>query len=115
MNTEQPETEIVVPEQDTGTQPLLSVQDMQTYFFTDEGTVKAVDGASFEVHAGKTLGIVGESGCGKSITARSILQIIDRPGQIVGGQVKFSPNGVDGLNLLDLEPNGKEIRSIRGG
>jgi peptide/nickel transport system ATP-binding protein len=115
MNTEQPETETVVPDQDTGTQPLLSVQDLQTYFFTDEGTVKAVDGASFEVHPGKTLGIVGESGCGKSITARSILQIIDRPGQIVGGQVKFSPNGVDGLNLLDLEPNGKEIRSIRGG
>ena len=53
-----PESETLLPDQDTGTQPLLSVQDLQTYFFTDEGTVKAVDGASFDVYAGKTLGIV---------------------------------------------------------
>ena len=110
-----PESESVVTEQDTVTEPLLSVQDLQTYFFTDEGTVKAVDGASFDVYAGQTLGVVGESGCGKSITAKSILQIIDRPGRIIGGQVKFSPDGAAGQNLLELEPNGAEIRSIRGG
>jgi len=115
MNMQQPESETVVTDQDTGTEPLLSVKDLQTYFFTDEGTVKAVDGASFDVYAGKTLGIVGESGCGKSITAKSILQIIDRPGRIIGGQVKFSPDGAAGQNLLELEPNGAEIRSIRGG
>jgi len=115
MNIEQPQPETVVPDQDTGAQPLLSVQDLQTYFFTDEGTVKAVDGASFDVYAGRTLGIVGESGCGKSVTAKSILQIIDRPGRIVGGQVKFSPDGAVAKNLLELEPNGPEIRSIRGG
>src|SRR5215207_9241197 len=53
--------------------PLLAVRDLKTYFFQDDGMVKAVDGASFDVFAGKTLGIVGESGCGKSVTARSIM------------------------------------------
>ena len=59
--------------------PILSVRDLKTYFFAEEGTVKAVDGASFDLHAGRTLGIVGESGCGKSVTARSILRIVERP------------------------------------
>src|SRR5829696_6897484 len=67
--------------------PLLAVRDLKTYFFQDDGLVKAVDGASFDVFAGRTLGIVGESGCGKSVTARSILRIVDRPGRIVGGQI----------------------------
>ena len=115
MNMQPSESETVVIDQDTGTQPLLSVQDLQTYFFTDEGTVKAVDGASFDVYAGRTLGIVGESGCGKSITAKSILQIIDKPGRIVDGQVIFSPDGAAGQDLLKLEPNGPEIRAVRGG
>ena len=67
--------------------PLLAVRDLKTYFFQDDGLVKAVDGASFDVFAGRTLGIVGESGCGKSVTARSIMRIVDRPGRIVGGQI----------------------------
>src|SRR5918997_380233 len=67
--------------------PLLAVRDLKTYFVQDDGLVKAVDGASFNVFAGRTLGIVGESGCGKSVTARSILRIVDRPGRIVGGQI----------------------------
>jgi oligopeptide/dipeptide ABC transporter ATP-binding protein len=67
--------------------PILSVRDLRTYFFAEEGVVKAVDGASFELHAGRTLGIVGESGCGKSVTARSILRIVERPGQIVSGEI----------------------------
>src|SRR6185436_12076971 len=66
---------------------ILEVRDLKTYFFAEEGTVKAVDGASFAVHAGRTLGIVGESGCGKSVTARSILRIVERPGRIVSGEV----------------------------
>ena len=62
---------------------LLSVRDLKTYFSQDEGTVKAVDGVSFDLYPEGTLGIVGESGCGKSVTARSILGIVDRPGRIV--------------------------------
>ena len=68
--------------------PILSVKDLRTYFFADEGVVKAVDGASFELHAGRTLGI-GESGCGKSVTARSILRIVERPGRIVSGEIRL--------------------------
>src|SRR4030088_2344815 len=67
--------------------PLLSVRDLKTYFMADEGTVKAVDGVSFDLYAGQTLGIVGESGCGKSVTAHSILRVVDEPGRIVGGQI----------------------------
>jgi len=65
--------------------PLLSVRDLATHFASDEGIVRAVDGVSFDVQAGRTLGIVGESGCGKSVTSRSILRIVHPPGRIVGG------------------------------
>ena len=65
------------------------MRDLHTHFPVDEGTVVAVDGASFDVPAGKTLGIVGESGCGKSVTARSVLRILDRPGEIVAGEILF--------------------------
>jgi peptide/nickel transport system ATP-binding protein len=102
-------------------QPLLSVHNLKTYFPQDEGIVKAVDGASFDLHPGQTLGIVGESGCGKSITARSILRIIDRPGRIVAGEILFrrgkTPDGVRTdavIDLTKLDPNGQEMRSIRG-
>src|SRR5262249_56447433 len=70
-------------------EPLLSVRNLRTYFHQDEGTVKAVDGVTFDLLPGGTLGIVGESGCGKSVTARSILGIVDRPGRIVSGEIHF--------------------------
>jgi peptide/nickel transport system ATP-binding protein len=98
--------------------PILSVRDLKTYFFPDEGTVKAVDGASFDVYSRKTLGIVGESGCGKSVTARSILRIVERPGRIVSGSILLRRNGSGGtaeLDLTQLDPGGPEIRQIRGG
>ncbi|MFN8524813.1 MAG: ABC transporter ATP-binding protein [Chloroflexota bacterium] len=99
--------------------PLLSIRNLQTYFFQDEGLVKAVDGASFDVPAGKTIGIVGESGCGKSVTARSILRIVERPGRVIGGQIllnRDSGNGQQGeLDLVKLQADGREMRSIRGG
>ena len=93
---------------------LISVRDLRTYFVSDEGTTRAVDGASFDVHPGKTLGIVGETGCGKSVTARSILRIVERPGRIVGGEILLQrENGV--VDLAQLEEDGKEMRAIRGG
>jgi peptide/nickel transport system ATP-binding protein len=100
-------------------EPLLSVRNLKTYFVQDEGTVKAVDGVSFDVAPRATLGIVGESGCGKSVTARSILRIVDQPGRIVDGEIHFrrpSTNGGAGqiVDLTKLAPNGAEMRSIRG-
>jgi peptide/nickel transport system ATP-binding protein len=101
-------------------EPLLSVRNLHTYFAQDEGTVKAVDGVSLEMNAGATLGVVGESGCGKSVTARSILRIVDRPGRIVDGEIWFrrpASNGGAGspaVDLAKLEPNGAQMRSIRG-
>jgi len=100
-------------------QTLLSVRDLRTYFAQDEGTVKAVDGVSFDLYPGGTLGIVGESGCGKSVTARSILGIVDRPGRIVGGEIRFRRRPAGGaadqaVDLAKLPPNGPAIRAIRG-
>ena len=94
--------------------PILSVRDVKTYFFPDEGIVKAVDGATFDLYPGKTLGIVGESGCGKSVTARSILRIVERPGRIVGGAILLRRDGTE-LDLAQLDPESKEMRQIRGG
>src|SRR5438477_2515685 len=103
----------------TAAAPLLSVRNLKTYFTQDEGTVRAVDGVSFDLYPGVTLGVVGESGCGKSVTARSILRIVDRPGRIVDGEIWFRRPPVNGgpartVNLAQLEPNGQEMRAIRG-
>src|SRR5579871_5920057 len=89
--------------------PLLSVQDLRTHFFTRAGVVRAVDGVSFELQRGETLGIVGESGSGKSVTALSIMRLIRTPpGRIVSGAMTF-----DGRNLLSLSQ--RDLRRIRGG
>ncbi len=99
--------------------PILSVKDLRTYFYQDEGIVRAVDGASFDVFPGRTLGIVGESGCGKSVTARSILRIVEETGRIESGSIVLRmarPNGqMDELDLATLKPNGRAIRAVRGG
>jgi len=98
--------------------PILSVTDLKTYFFMDEGVVKAVDGVSFAVYPNKTLGIVGESGCGKSVTALSILRLVQRPGRIVGGQVWLSRAAQNGpgtpVDLVRLDEDGRQMRAIRG-
>jgi|GraSoiStandDraft_30_1057271.scaffolds.fasta_scaffold31958_2 peptide/nickel transport system ATP-binding protein len=94
--------------------PLLSVRGLETYFMADEGMVKAVDGVSFDVYAGQTLGIVGESGCGKSVTAHSILRIVAEPGRVVGGQIMLQRDAGE-LDLVALSANGRTMRSIRSG
>ena len=94
---------------------ILSVRDLRTHFFADEGTTMAVDGATFDLYAGRTLGIVGETGCGKSVTARSILRIVEKPGRIVGGSIVLKRPDNTELDLVPLHPDGKEMREIRGG
>ena len=96
-------------------EPILEVRDLKTYFTQDEGVVRAVDGASFALQPGKTLGIVGESGCGKSVTARSILRIVERPGKIEGGEIWLRREDGSRIDLTRLDPQGIEMRSIRGG
>jgi peptide/nickel transport system ATP-binding protein len=86
---------------------LLNVSNLKTYFFTDDGVVRAVDGVSFYVKKGETLGIVGESGCGKSVTSLSVMRLIAFPGRTVEGEVRLR-----GLNLLDLSE--EDMRHIRG-
>jgi oligopeptide/dipeptide ABC transporter ATP-binding protein len=87
---------------------LLDLRDLKTYFFTSDGVSKAVDGVSYQLHRGETLGVVGESGCGKSVTALSILRLVpDPPGRTVGGEIMF-----EGTNLLKLSRS--EMRRIRG-
>jgi peptide/nickel transport system ATP-binding protein len=102
------------------TAPLLSVRDLKTHFLLDEGVVKAVDGVTFDVRAGQTFGIVGESGCGKSVTIKSILRIVEAPGKIVHGRIllrrprRDGTGGEEELDLTEMDPRGEEIRSIRG-
>lgn len=86
---------------------LLEVNNLKTYFFTREGIVKATDGVDFNVRVGEIFGLVGESGCGKSVTSLSILRLIGRPGKVVDGSILFK-----GQNLLDLSPS--EMMRIRG-
>ena len=90
------------------TEPILQVKDLRTYFHVKEGVLKAVDGVSYFLNAGETLGLVGESGCGKSVSALSILQLVDRPpAEIHSGKILFQ-----GENLLNLTE--KEMNNVRG-
>lgn len=86
---------------------ILEINNLKTYFFTEEGVVKAVDGVSFDMYEDETLGLVGETGCGKSVTALSILRLVRNPGKIVDGTLKYKK-----INLLKLSE--KEIRTYRG-
>ncbi|MCC6470097.1 MAG: ABC transporter ATP-binding protein [Alphaproteobacteria bacterium] len=95
--------------------PILSVRDLVTYFRPEEGVVRAVDGASFDLYPGGTLGIVGESGCGKSVTARSILRIVDRPGEVESGEILLRRDDGGIVDLAKIDPRRREMRAIRGG
>jgi oligopeptide/dipeptide ABC transporter ATP-binding protein len=89
------------------TKPLLEVKGLKTYFYTEDGIVRAVDGVSFEVYPGEVLGLVGESGCGKSVTSLSIMRLISKPGRIDEGEILL-----DGENLLKLPE--EEMIKVRG-
>jgi peptide/nickel transport system ATP-binding protein len=94
--------------------PIVSVKGLKTHFFLDEGTVEAVDGVDLEIPRGKTLCVVGESGCGKSVTAFSVMRMVARPGRIVGGQIVLhQPDGP--VDLMELDENGETLRRVRGG
>jgi len=93
--------------------PLLSIDDLHTSFFLDEGTVRAVAGASLTIGRRTTLGLVGESGCGKSVTALSILRLIEPPGRIVSGRIVLHRNG-QAIDLTVLKSEGRAIRRVRG-
>jgi ABC-type dipeptide/oligopeptide/nickel transport system ATPase component len=88
-------------------QPFLEVKDLKTYFYTEDGVVKAVDGVNFHLYSGEVIGLVGESGCGKSVTALSIMRLISHPGEIVEGEVIL-----DGKDLLKITEN--EMMQVRG-
>ncbi len=89
------------------TKPILEIKGLQTYFYTDDGVVKAVDGVDLQLHAGEVLGLVGESGCGKSVTSFSVMRLVDAPGKIVGGEILF-----EGRDLLKLDDEG--MQAVRG-
>jgi peptide/nickel transport system ATP-binding protein len=98
--------------------PLLEIKGLKTYFTLDEGVVKAVEGADLIVPQRSTVGVVGESGCGKTVTAYSILQLVERPGRIEAGQILWYRSPEDGAEVIDLaalKPNSRTMRSIRGG
>src|SRR4051794_21581423 len=92
--------------------PLVEIQNLRTWFYTDEGIVRAVDDVSLTISRGKTLGVVGESGSGKSVTALSIMRLVSSPGRIAGGKILLHENGKP-TPLSEL-PEG-EMRRIRGG
>ena len=101
---------------------LVEIKDLHTYFHLAEGVVHAVDGVDLTIKRRQTLGVVGESGCGKSITSLSLLRLVSPPGKIESGEILFykpvrqdsSNKLVDVVNITKLDPNGKEIRDIRG-
>ncbi len=94
---------------------LLEVKNLRAYFHIEQGIVRAVDGVSFDIRREGSLGVVGESGCGKSVTALSIMQLLPKPeGKIEGGEIYYYKNSNESINIAKLNPYGDEIRDIRG-
>ncbi len=99
----------------TSGEPILEIRDLQTYFTLESGTIKAVNGVSMTLHRSRTLGVVGESGCGKSVTAMSVMRLIRYPpGKIVGGQLLLHRKDGSVTDLVQLEQNSAQMRAVRG-
>ncbi|MBI4977275.1 MAG: ABC transporter ATP-binding protein [Spirochaetes bacterium] len=94
---------------------VLDVKDLKVYFHSDAGDARAVDGASFTIRRGKTLAIVGESGCGKSVTSYSILRLTQKPGRIAGGSILFRPSKGEPVDIASLDEKSEVLFKIRGG
>ncbi len=105
-------TAVTVPAEDDF---VLRVEDLKTYFYTVEGEIPAVDGVTFSMRRGRTLAIVGESGCGKSVTAYSILRLIQKPGRIVGGRIQVCPRRGDPIDVTALDERSEALYTLRGG
>ncbi|MCY3707504.1 MAG: ATP-binding cassette domain-containing protein, partial [Caldilineaceae bacterium] len=94
---------------------ILELRDLKTYFFLERGVVKAVDGVNVSVGRRKTLGVVGESGCGKSVTFRSVMRLIQSPpGRIVDGEILLHRKDGDTVDIVKLDPGSRQLRDIRG-
>ena len=93
---------------------VIEISSLKTFFYLEEGVFPAIDDISFKIKKNKTLGVVGESGCGKSVTALSIMRLIDNPGRIVSGEIIFKTNNNEEIDLLQIDPMSKIMRSIRG-
>ena len=93
--------------------PLIEIKGLKVYFHTEDGVARAVDGVDFDIESGKTLGVVGESGCGKSVTARAIMGLVDTPGRVESGRILYHRQN-EVIDLVKLKPKGRQIRSIRG-
>ena len=99
------------------TSPILTVEDLHVHFQLDQGVVRAVDGVSFQVNQGEIAGLIGESGCGKSVTAQAVMRIVPKPGKIVDGRILLyeGEDDADGTDVAKLPRNSPELRSVRGG
>ena len=97
------------------TEVALRVEDLRVYFYTEEGEIRAVDGVSFSMRRGRITALVGESGCGKSVTSYSILRLIQKPGKIMGGRILFHPNDGESVNITDLKETSDALFDLRGG
>ena len=94
---------------------VLEIEDLRVSFYTEEGEVRAVDGVSFSIPRGSIVGLVGESGCGKSVTSYSVLRLIQSPGEIKGGSIRFRPNNGDPIEITDLDEEDDALYHLRGG
>jgi oligopeptide/dipeptide ABC transporter ATP-binding protein len=98
-----------------GPDTVLDVSDLRVYFYTEEGEIRAVDGVSFAMKRGRITALVGESGCGKSVTSYSILRLIQKPGKIMGGTITFYPKGQESIDITALDEKSEALFDLRGG
>ena len=102
-------------ETNTERDSVLEIEDLRVYFYTEEGQVRAVDGVSFAIPRGEIMALVGESGCGKSVTSFSILRLIQKPGRIEGGVIRFLPKDCEPVDIAALPENSDRLFDLRGG